>query len=549
MRTRILHAIESYIKSNFSRTSTRQWNQDEPLGCLGLGLDSVEIMTMFFDLEDAFQIEISSGDYYKIHTENELAAYMESRLQGQSIVQLSGQYGEKIAVTVDGRRITYGEFGRDIKNTVSQLKKTGIISEDCILLALKNSYEYAVIFFAVLECNAVPVLADWTANHELSVIADDSRAAYVISERNGGPFETFAYSGDFMGFEFWKKGEVEKKNWVLRDACLIHYTSGSTGRPNGVVHDIASYRNMITHFRKAMHYTGEEVLLLALPISHGYGLSCVFLSGLYSGSELVMMRQFQPADAIALIEEYQVTHLFAVPPMFELMNKVLRRNPHSLTSLLYCCSSSLQLHPSVVREFYFATGKVINQEYGSAETGVISFSDDTVPPKDTNCVGKPLYPRHYKVTDEGELLISSPEKASGYSSGKKMGRWYDTGDLVEIRDDKLFLRGRIKNMLVCGGRKVFAEEIQADLLKIEQVKEAYVCQKKEDSGSCYIRAFLVWEEGVSMSRQEIIERLRSEIDPYKIPGQFVSVPKILTNEIGKVTQQCVEDMEKISVIL
>lgn len=104
-------------------------------------------------------------------------------------------------------------------------------------------------------------------------------------------------------------------------------------------------------------------------------------------------------------------------------------------------------------------------------------------------------------------------------------------------------------MLVCGGRKVFAEEIQADLLKIEQVKEAYVCQKKEDSGSCYIKAFLVWEEGVSMSRQEIIERLRSEIDQYKIPGQFVSVPKILTNEMGKVTQQCVENMEKISVIL
>lgn len=313
------------------------------LGCKGLGLDSIEIMSLLFDMETAFQIEIDAVDYYKIQTLKELADYIEEKLQDDSFLKYCNEYGEKVAVIDGEKQLSYMELGAKIQIVAEKLKEWKMQEEDTVLLTLENSWKYPVLFFAILEIGAVPVLADYTAKAEWVQMSDDSCATFIISNEMLDGVAGFAYIGDIIGVQVCKREVCEKKNAVLQEACLIHYTSGSTGKHNGVVHDLASFRNMINVFRKDFPIIGEEIFLAALPFSHGYGLSCVFLSGLYAGSKLIMMSRFEPKLAVSLMQRNHVTHLFAVPPMYELILRALKRQKQKLPELQYCCSSSLML--------------------------------------------------------------------------------------------------------------------------------------------------------------------------------------------------------------
>lgn len=547
MKNRILKYLYSYIKNNFNRIPCEKINPKAVLDCRGLGLDSIEMMSLFFDVESAFQIEIQAKDYYRIHTLTDLAEYIEKKLKEDSFLQYCSQYGEKIALVDEEKQISYAELGVKIQCATEKMHEWGMQEEDTVLLILENCWKYPVLFFAILETGAVPVLADCTAKAEWPKMANDSSSAFVILDETDMEKSGFNYIGDIIGVQIWKKMVYEKKNPVLQKAYLIHYTSGSTGIPNGVVHDLASFRNMITGFRKDFPITGKEIFLAALPFSHGYGLSCVFLSGLYAGSKLIVMHHFEPKEAVLLMKTTHVTHLFAVPPMFELILRTMKRNGDTLPELQYCCSSSLILSYDLISQFYAFTGKVINQEYGSAEMGVVAYSKYSTLPNTAKCVGRFLYPECYHITEEGELYIFSPEMAIGYSNGECFSKEFRTQDIVKLENELLYLEGRIKNLLECGGHKVFAEEVRQNLLNTGLFQDVYVCSA--NGNNKYIRAFIVPKQPFKTAREQLVDILSSEMDSYKIPAEFCVVSEIITNKMGKVTQECIKLMEKKSSIL
>lgn len=547
MKNRILKYLYLYIKNNFNRIPCGKINSNAILDCRGLGLDSIEVMSLFFDVESAFQIEIQAKDYYRIHTLIDLAAYIEKKLKEDSFLQYCRQYGEKIAVIDEEKKISYAELGVQIQRAAEKMHEWGMQEEDTVLLTLENCWKYPVLFFAILETGAVPVLADRTAKAEWTKMAKDSFAAFVLLNEMDVEVSGFDYIGEIIGVQVWKRMVVEKKNAVLQEAYLIHYTSGSTGSSNGVVHDLVSFRNMITGFRKDFPITGKETFLAALPFSHGYGLSCVFLSGLYAGSKLVMMHRFEPKGAVSLMKAKQVTHLFAVPPMFELILRVMKRNGDTLPELQYCCSSSLMLSYDLISQFYVFTGKVINQEYGSAEIGVAAYSKFSTLPDTEKCVGRLLYPECYRITEDGELYMFTPEMAIGYTSGKRFSKEFGTQDLVKLENELLYLEGRVKNLLECGGHKVFAEEVRQNLLNTGLFQDVHVCSASDNNK--YIRAFIVPKQPFEVDREQLVDILNSEMDSYKIPAEFCIVSEIISNNMGKVTQECIRLMEEKSSIL
>ena len=462
-------------------------------------------------------------------------------------MQYCKKYGEKIAVIDEEIQISYAELAVQIQCAAEKMHEWGMQEEDTVLLTLENCWKYPVLFFAILETGAVPVLADCTAKAEWPKMAKDSFAAFVILDETDMEVSGFDYIGDIIGVQVWNRKVCEKKNAVLQEAYLIHYTSGSTGTSNGVVHDLASFRNMITGFRKDFPITGKETFLAVLPFSHGYGLSCVFLSGLYAGSKLVMMHRFEPKGAVSLMKTKDVTHLFAVPPMFELIFRIMKRDRITLPELKYCCSSSLMLSYDLISQFYELTGKVINQEYGSAEIGVAAYSKFSTLPDTARCVGQLLYPECYRITEEGELYVFTPEMAIGYSSGKRFSKEFGTQDLVKLENGLLYLEGRIKNLLECGGHKVFAEEIRQNLLNTGLFQDVHVCSTSGNNK--YICAFIVPKQPFEADREQLVNILNSEMDSYKIPAEFRIVSEIISNKMGKVTQKCIRMMEEKSSIL
>lgn len=545
MKEKIFLCIYNYLIRKFPRLKNIQVQPSMALDYHGLGLDSLEIISLIFDLEEMFQIELDAENYYEIKKIEQLIEHIEKKLKENSFCKQFELFENQIAIIDGTETIRYKELTHRVRNVTEELCRLGIQKGDGVLFTLENCWEYIVLFLAVLECDGVPILADYTAEKEWEKMAEESKARFMLCRQNKEKYTQAKICGKVLGIQLIRFDDVGEKNIVLKSAALIHYTSGSTGKPNGVVHDISSLRNMSSRFRQAFGFTGKEVLLAVLPFSHGYGLSCVLLSGLSAGSCLVVMSRFDPIKAVQLMRKYAVTHLFAVPPMLELLCRAVQRSG-PLTTLSYCCSSSLKLSNDLAEKFWKITGVVVNQEYGSAETGVISFSNNSEPLKDISCVGKLLYPEGTVINKSGELLLVSPEMAIGYSDGSQFDIPWNTHDLVELKDNQLYLKGRTKNLLNCGGRKVFAEEVSLALLQTGLFEDVYVCGGDDET---YIRAFVVAKTEKLYTRIELVNILERQMDPYKIPAEFFYVPKILKNELGKVTQKCIWEMQTCATTL
>lgn len=99
------------------------------------------------------------------------------------------------------------------------------------------------------------------------------------------------------------------------DMAGILYTSGSTGRPKGVV---LSHRNLVAGAASVASYLGNtpgDRLLSVLPLSFDYGLSQL-TTAFHSGASCVLLNYLAPRDILDAVEEYGITGLAAIPPLW-----------------------------------------------------------------------------------------------------------------------------------------------------------------------------------------------------------------------------------------
>jgi long-chain acyl-CoA synthetase len=128
------------------------------------------------------------------------------------------------------------------------------------------------------------------------------------------------------------------------------------------------------------------------------------------------------------------------------------------------------LDPALARMFS-GLGLPILQGYGLTEASpVISVNRDT--DNDPESVGAPLPGLEVKLLDGGELAVRGPSVMLGYWRNEEATRaaidaegWLHTGDIAEIRDGKIYIRGRAKDILVMSnGEKLSPQDAELALL-------------------------------------------------------------------------------------
>ncbi|HET7764400.1 MAG TPA: long-chain fatty acid--CoA ligase [Burkholderiales bacterium] len=303
--------------------------------------------------------------------------------------------------------------------------------------------------------------------------------------------------------------------------ATICYTSGTSGRPKGVM---LTHGNILANVSACDHLDiarSDDVFLSLLPLSHMFERTGGYYLPLSLGAKVAYARSVHqlPED---LVSE-RPTVMFAVPRVFEKfaarVQEALAKSPIKkrlfdaviaagrraargeagpLDSLILALLRArvagpvlgrlggrmrlavlggAPLDPSIAWLFT-GLGLPVLQGYGMTEASpVISVNrpDDNVP----ESVGAPLDNVEARIAKSGELLVRGPSVMKGYwnnpeASAKSLeGGWLHTGDLAEIRDGRIFIRGRLKDVLVLSnGEKLPPQDVELAILGDQTFEQA-----------------------------------------------------------------------------
>ena len=359
--------------------------------------------------------------------------------------------------------------------------------------------------------------------------------------------------------KFFRSEDVNYFKDEADDLALINYTSGTTGFSKGVM---LSYRSLRSNLGWAEadlkpHIKPDSKVLCMLPMAHMYGMICEFVCQFSFGSHLYFLTRLPSPSLIAqACADVHPAIVVAVPMVVE---KIIRKNvfpkvqstaTRMLLKMPVVSKKVKQNIRSVVMEVFggnayeiITGGAALNKEiedfltsidfpvtsgYGATECGpMITYSDykDFVP----GSCGTAVVNMEVKIISPdpanvpGEVITKGENVMLGYYKNEEASKavldddgWYHTGDLGTMSEDgHLFIRGRIKNMLLgSNGQNVYPEEIEDKLNSMTMVSECIVIQRGDKLvGLVYPDMDEAKELGFSPSDlQDVMEQNRMELN-------------------------------------
>ncbi|MEE4021916.1 AMP-binding protein [Gordonia sp. PKS22-38] len=326
---------------------------------------------------------------------------------------------ERIALSYEGRQISYAELDSLANQVAHMLSGAGIGAFDNVSLFLKNSVEHVTSLLGLLKIRAVPVNINYRyTNPELRYIFDNSdsraiivelpehqrsvaallpelptvRAVVVIGDVVDELTAAVADLPDGRTVQIVSFADSESKS-TERDfedrngeELYLLYTGGTTGYPKGVMwqHDDffrkpLSGGNPYGDARKDLAEIGTAVkdfpsiaFLLAAPLMHGaasYSLFTFFTLG----GRLVIQRDFKPAAIVSEVEKEQVQIILIVGDAMgmPLVEEFERRKGEVDLSSLFSVTSGGAIWSQHVRDRFLAVKPelVLRDNFGASESG------------------------------------------------------------------------------------------------------------------------------------------------------------------------------------
>ena len=387
--------------------------------------------------------------------------------------------------------------------------------------------------------------------------------------------------------KFFRAEDVNYFKDEADDLALINYTSGTTGFSKGVM---LSYRSVRSNLAWATadlkpHIKPGSKVLCMLPMAHMYGMICEFICQFSFGSHLYFLTRLPSPSLIAqACTDIRPAIIIAVPMVVE---KIIRKNvfpkvqstaTRMLLKMPVVSKKVKERINAIVMEAFGGNayelvtgGAALNKEiedflvsinfpvtsgYGATECGpMVTYSDykDFV----SGSCGTPVLNMEVKIVSPdpanvpGEVITRGENVMLGYYKNEEATKevldkdgWYHTGDLGTMSaDGHLFLRGRIKNMLLgSNGQNVYPEEIEDKLNSMSMVSECIVVQRGDKIvGLVYPDFDEAKEMGFLQSDlQEIMEQNRLELNNMLPSFCHLSTIELRDEEFAKTPKKSIK---------
>lgn len=336
------------------------------------------------------------------------------------------------------------------------------------------------------------------------------------------------------------------------DPAVIVYTSGTTGRPKGAL--LPHWGLTRCSVVQLGYWDCAPLRLLNyLPINHigcVGDLSCFSLVG---GGTMIFQEQFDPLEALSLIEQERITWLGGVPTSFQMMLSLPEVPQFDLSSVQLAVWSGAAAPRSVI-EAILEHFPLASSSYGLTETvGSVTFSGPSRDLDDlSDTIGRPVPEYEFRIVrpdgetagmgEEGEIQIRGDFILNGYWRNPKATAeaidadgFFHTGDLaVELVDGRYRLVGRLKEMFVSGGYNVFPREIETVIETFPGVSMAAVVPVADPLYGEVGAAFLLTAANEPVAIDDLRAFCRQKLANYKIPKFFVQDHILPMLPIGKI---------------
>ncbi len=481
-----------------------------------------------------------------------------------------------LALCADEQR-TYAEIDRRSEQLANALRERGVAQGDRVATLLVNSVRCVETDFGLAKGGYVraSINPKLTGREAEFIIGDsDARALVydasldaVVDEieprlppdlklvRVGGARNR---SEDYEAMLAAASAEPVDIASAPEDLSSLFYTSGTTGRPKGV---------MLTH-RAILHvaynlllelgvYREGEKILLMQPMSHGAGF--YVLPYLMKGGAVVIMREFDPVEALELSERHAIEVIKVVPTMLQRMLRVpgVEQRPLPAMRLIVYGAAAMPLEP--LKRAIEIYGPRLLQVYGQSECPVTlavlpasAHRLDTPHPQRLTSAGWPWATVEVRIADEagkdvprgeiGEVLVRGPHMMSGYwkrpdlSAKALRDGWLWTNDIGRIDDSGvLYLLGRKDEMIVSGGYNIAAREVEDALYEHPSVVEVAVVPEEDAEWGQVVVAYLVLQDP-GLPLEPVIAHAKAALG-FKRPKRMYVLREMPKNTAGKIQKK------------
>lgn len=436
---------------------------------------------------------------------------------------------ECVALEFQGRTYTFGELDSRSNRVARLLMHKGFAKGDRVCVYLANCVEMIDLYLACVKTGVIFV--------PVNILYRDREITHIVAD---------AEPREFVSDPEWvrKADALEDSRPAVvcegDDPAGIIYTSGTTGASKGAVLTHNNFAANAVNLLACWRITGEDRLLLGLPLFHVHGLGNGLHCWLISGCRMRLLERFEHQKAAEEFLSFRPTLFFGVPTIYVRLlgfDAAVAREIGAFMRLFV--SGSAPLPAQVFEDFRALFGHTILERYGMSET-LMNLSNPYEGERRPGTVGMPLPGVSVRLDEiTGELYLRGPNVFSGYwrrqeaTQGAFVDGYFRTGDLATRSDDGYYtLTGRKSDLIISGGFNIYPREIEEFLEEQPEVAEAAVVAGVDPVRGEVPIAYVVTVAGCDLA---VIEtRCREKLASFKVPRKFVAVEKLPRNAMGKI---------------
>ena len=488
-------------------------------------------------------------------------------------------YSSKVGIVDGAESFTYGQFGERCERLAAGLLSLGVKPADRVAYLSFNNHQLLEGYFGVLLAGAtvMPINVRLTPA-ELTAIIQHAEPRVLIYESDFAPavgllrracpaLEHTVEIGQPYE-DLLARGRIQRPDPFSIDENAIaelFYTSGSTGTPKGVM---LSHRTLYLHaiyVATVFCNTDTCVELHTIPLFHANGWGRPQASTMM-GVKQVMVRRFDPAQVLRIIEQERATSMALVPTMANMLLNCPELGRFDTSSLQSIMTGGAASSPELVDRLERALHCHVEAGYGLTETSpvataarkksTVTYADEADRLRRLAMTGWAMPGCEIRVVDLhmnevprdmqtiGEIVIRGDLVMDGYfkepqaTAAVMTDGWLHTGDMA-VWDEESYISivDRKKDIIISGGENISSIEVERAIAAHPSVLECAVVSEPDDLWGEVPVAWVVRKPGVSLEERELCDFLQTRLAKFKLPRHLHfaddPLPKTGTGKILK----------------